>query len=67
MPFDDFYSLMMDTYHLPTNMPFKLFYTDPRNGDMLPITNDNNLLHALKISSLLRVFVYQSQGNITPL
>jgi len=61
--FLDFYALVRDSHHLPTDMPFTVSYTDPRNGDLLPITNDDNLGHAFSTAlPLLRLLIYRKQG-----
>ncbi len=63
--FADFHSLVKDSHHLPGDMPFTISYTDPRNGDLLPITNNDNLLRAFSIAlPLLRLVIYRKQGNI---
>lgn len=63
--FDAFYSLVKDSHHLPADMPFTVSYTDPRNGDLLPITNSDNLLRAYTTAMpLLRLVIYRKQGVI---
>lgn len=45
-------------------MPFTVSYTDPRNGDLLPITNDENLQRAFTTAMpLMRLFIYRKQGE----
>lgn len=62
--FGDFYSMVGESHHLPSEMPFTISYTDPRNGDLLPITNNDNLLHAFSTAlPLLRLLVYRKQGT----
>ena len=62
--FDAFYSLVKDSHHLPSEMPFTVSYTDPRNGDLLPITNSDNLMRAYTTAiPLLRLVVYRKQGE----
>ena len=61
--FDAFYSLVKDSHHLPSDMPFTVSYTDPRNGDLLPITNSDNLMRAYTTAMpLLRLVIYRKQG-----
>lgn len=61
--FGEFHALVKDTLHLPSDMPFTISYTDPRNGDLLPITNDDNLIRAFSTAiPLLRLFIYRKQG-----
>ena len=62
--FNDFHSLVKESHHLPTDMPFTVSYTDPRNGDLLPINNDDNLMRAFTTSMpLLRLIIYRKQGG----
>ena len=45
-------------------MPFTVSYTDPRNGDLLPITNNDNLMRAYTTAMpLLRLVIYRQQGE----
>ena len=61
--FNEFYSLVKDSHHLPADMPFTISYTDPRNGDLLPINNNDNLMRAFSTAlPLLRLFIYREQG-----
>ena len=61
---DDFHSLVKESHHLPSDMPFTISYTDPRNGDLLPITNDENLQRAFTTAMpLLRLFIYREAGE----
>ena len=61
---DDFHSLVKESHHLPADMPFTISYTDPRNGDLLPITNDENLQRAFTTAMpLLRLFIYREAGE----
>lgn len=63
--FDDFHSLVKESYHLPSDMPFTISYTDPRNGDLLPITNDDNLQRAFTTAMpLLRLFIYRKAESM---
>lgn len=60
--FSDLYGLVKDSHRLPEEMPFTISYTDPRNGDLLPINNNDNMLRAFSTSlPLLRLFVYREQ------
>ncbi len=62
--FDDFYGLVRESHHLPPEMPFTISYIDPRNGDLLPITNDHNLLRAFSTAlPLLKILVFRKQGS----
>ena len=63
--FVDLHSLVKDSHRLPAEMPFTISYTDPRNGDLLPINNNDNMLRAFSTSlPLLRLFVYREQGML---
>ena len=45
-------------------MPFTISYTDPRNGDLLPVNNDDNMIRAFTTAMpFIRLFVYREQGN----
>ncbi|KAL5467096.1 hypothetical protein EMCRGX_G031276 [Ephydatia muelleri] len=60
--FEAFHALVKESHHLPSDMPFTISYTDPRNGDLLPINNDDNLVRAFTTAvPLLRVIVYRKQ------
>lgn len=66
--FAELYGFVKDSYHLPAEMPFTISYTDPRNGDLLPINNNDNMLRAFSTSQpLLRLIVYREQGIIMTL
>ena len=61
--FQDFHALVKDSHRLPSDMPFTVSYTDPRNGDLLPINNNENLMRAFTTSMpLLRLVIYRKQG-----
>lgn len=63
--FDDFHALVKESHHLPGDMPFTVSYTDPRNGDLLPINNNDNLNRAFTTAMpLLRLVIYRKQGMI---
>ena len=62
--FNVFYTLVKESHHLPSEMPFTVSYTDPRNGDLLPITNDENLERAFTTAMpLIRLVIYRKQGE----
>ncbi|KAJ9582703.1 hypothetical protein L9F63_022944, partial [Diploptera punctata] len=55
--YEDFKQLVERLHHL-ADVPFLISYTDPRDGDLLPINNDDNLGRALLTARpLLRVIV----------
>lgn len=62
--FNDFSSLVKESHWLPQEMPFTISYTDPRNGDLLPINNDENLNRAFSTAMpLMRLIIYRKQGE----
>ena len=55
--FDDFTKLV-ERLHGLNPLPFVLSYTDPKDGDLLPITNEENYARALQMCRpLLRLHV----------
>lgn len=61
--FLEFHLLVKDLHCLPSDINFTISYTDPRNGDLLPINNDDNLMRAYTTAMpLLRLFIYREQG-----
>lgn len=61
--FEAFSALVRDFFRLPPEMHITITYTDPRNSDLLPINNDDNLQRALSTAMpLLKMFVYREQG-----
>ena len=66
--FEDFRTMVQESHHLAPDMTFTISYTDPRNGDLLPITNNENLQHAFSTAlPLLRLMIYQNKGMIAGL
>ena len=62
--FNDFSALVKESHWLPQEMPFSISYTDPRNGDLLPINNDDNLNRAFTTAMpLMRLIIYRKQGE----
>uniref|UniRef100_A0A2P2IB60 Partitioning defective 6 homolog alpha-like n=1 Tax=Hirondellea gigas TaxID=1518452 RepID=A0A2P2IB60_9CRUS len=60
---DDFRDLVELIHCLPKSTSFVLAYTDPRDGDLLPLNNDDNFRKALQIRHpLLRISV-QRKGE----
>jgi len=63
--FDEFRSLL-ERIHRIEDIPFLISYTDPKDGDLLPINNDDNLSLALQNARpLLRVLI-QRKGTSQP-
>lgn len=60
---DLFRDLVESVHCLPKSAGVVLSYTDPRDGDLLPLSNDDNFRKALQIRhSLLRISV-QRKGK----
>ena len=59
--FDDFNHLVEVIHGLP-NIPFVIAYTDPKDGDLLPINNDDNFVRALMIAGPLLRLLVQKKG-----
>ena len=52
----------LESLHKLSNVPFIVSYTDPSDGDLLPINNDDNLARALvKARPLIRL-ILQRKG-----
>ncbi len=57
LTFEQFYTLL-ESMHSMKSSPFYISYTDPKDGDQLPINNDDNFARALHTAApLLRVFL----------
>lgn len=62
--FDAFSDLVRGFFRLTPDMHITMSYTDPRNSDLLPINNDDNLQRAFSTAMpLLKVFIYREQGG----
>ncbi|XP_011150814.2 partitioning defective protein 6 [Harpegnathos saltator] len=63
MSYEDFGKLLAQRHDIGPDLNFFIWYTDPTDGDLLPINNDNNLARALLASKpLLRIFI-QRKGD----
>ncbi|ODM95407.1 Partitioning defective protein 6 [Orchesella cincta] len=60
--FDDFRTLIEKLHHME-DIPFLISYTDPKDGDLLPINNDDNLLLALQNARPLLRVLLQRKGD----
>jgi len=60
--FDSFKSLLSELHHL-TAVPFVVRHSDPKDNDLLPITNDDNYLAALKNAKPLLRLVIQREDE----
>ncbi|XP_037791228.1 partitioning defective protein 6-like [Penaeus monodon] len=59
---EDFRTLVEELHRLQSTS-FVLAYTDPRDGDLLPITNDDNFRKALQCSRPLLRVIIQHKGK----
>ncbi|XP_043276782.1 partitioning defective 6 homolog gamma [Venturia canescens] len=63
--YDDFRKLLAERHNIGPELNFLIYYTDPTDGDPLPINNDNNLARALLAAKpLLRVFITRKEEGI---
>ncbi|XP_011152997.2 partitioning defective 6 homolog beta [Harpegnathos saltator] len=63
MSYEDFGKLLAQRHDIGPDINFLIWYTDPTDGDLLSINNDNNLARALLASKpLLRIFT-QRKGD----
>jgi len=60
--FDNFKYLLSELHHLK-QVPFVIKYADPKDNDLLPITNDDNYMAALKNAKPLLRLVIQREGE----
>ncbi|XP_076646667.1 partitioning defective protein 6 [Halictus rubicundus] len=61
--YEDFRKLLAGKHDIGPDLSFLMWYTDPTDGDLLPINNDNNLARAiLAAKPLLRIFI-QRKGD----
>jgi len=60
--FEGFKRLLRDLHHLGQNQ-FLIKYSDPRDNDLLPITNDDNYMAALRNAKPLLRLVIQREGE----
>lgn len=60
--FDEFHALLEKLHHTQ-DIPFLISYTDPKDGDLLPINNDDNFSIALQNSRPLLRLLIQRKGN----
>lgn len=59
--YEEFRGLIERLHHL-ADVPFLISYTDPRDGDLLPINNDDNLGRALLTARPLLRIIVQRKG-----
>ncbi|KAL7292141.1 partitioning defective protein 6 [Trichogramma pretiosum] len=61
--YEEFRKLLAQEHDIPPEMGFDIWYTDPTDGDLLPINNDNNLARALVAAKPLLRILIQRQGD----
>ena len=69
--FESFHELLASVHLLkaasergqPQDIPFNIFYIDPKDNDLLPINNTDNYLRAMKNAKPLLKLVIQRQGE----
>jgi partitioning defective protein 6 len=60
--YNEFNQLVKESHNLPSDMHFTLSYVNPRNGDLLPINNDENMSVAfLSAMPLIKIYVYRER------
>ncbi|KOX69840.1 Partitioning defective 6 like protein gamma [Melipona quadrifasciata] len=63
--YEDFRKLLAERHDIGPDLSFLIWYTDPTDGDLLPINNDNNLARALLAAKpLLRIFIQRKGDGI---
>ena len=60
--YEDFRKLLAERHDIGPDLKFNIWYTDPMDGDLLPINNDNNLARALVAAKPLLRILIQRQG-----
>ena len=53
---------IVEVVHGLQSIPFVIAYTDPKDGDLLPINNDDNYARALAIARPLMRLLVQKKG-----
>lgn len=67
MNYEEFKYLLAGRHGFSADFNFLIWYTDPTDGDLLPINNDNNFERALLAARpLLRIFL-QRKGKLSSL
>lgn len=65
LKYEDFKALI-EKLHRLHDVAFLISYTDPRDGDLLPINNDDNLARALLTARPLLRVIIQRKGKLMP-
>ncbi|XP_058801370.1 partitioning defective 6 homolog beta-like [Phymastichus coffea] len=61
--YEDFRKLLAERHEIGPDLKFNIWYTDPTDGDLLPINNDNNLARAIVAAKPLLRILIQRQGE----
>ncbi|XP_046737961.1 partitioning defective protein 6 [Diprion similis] len=61
--YEDFKNLLAKLHQLDADFSFLISYTDPRDGDLLPINNDDNLGRALLTAKPVLRIIIQRKGD----
>lgn len=61
--YEDFAKLLAERHELVPDKDFLIWYTDPTDGDLLPINNNNNLEKALQSAKPLLRVIIQRKGK----
>lgn len=64
LTFEEFYALLESLHGMKSN-PFFVSYTDPKDGELLPINNDDNFARALHTATPLLRIILQRKGLLT--
>uniref|UniRef100_A0A1X7VFD5 PDZ domain-containing protein n=2 Tax=Amphimedon queenslandica TaxID=400682 RepID=A0A1X7VFD5_AMPQE len=60
--YDELSALIKESHNLPTDMPFTVSYTNPKNDDILPINNDKNMNSAFQTAMpFIKLFIYRER------
>ena len=63
--YEEFRKILAEGHEIGPELNFLIYYTDPTDGDLLPINNDNNLARALSATKpVLRVFITREAEGI---
>lgn len=61
--FEEFQSMIQGLHRLK-DIPFIVCYTDPKDGDLLPINNDDNYTLAISTAHPILRLMIQRKGNM---
>ncbi|XP_012272233.1 partitioning defective 6 homolog gamma isoform X2 [Orussus abietinus] len=63
--YEEFRNCLAEKHDIRSNSNFLIWYTDPMNGDLLPINNENNFARAqMTAKSLLRIFIHSTARSV---